>query len=493
MFTRVSHAEGVKQEEEILFSTPFGYMFPEAAKSRLCLLPQTETTLSGLRALGAAMADTGAPNDPQNSLDSNIPALFTYLGQFIDHDLTARTDRDGSVSSLGKGEPITPIDPDHVARVLRNGRRPQFDLDSVFGDGPGFTSVSQSQILYDSDLALNVFAQDNITDLTREPNTFKAIIADMRNDENINISQLHAACLRFYNAVHDAQSGNKYAKYSRARQLTRWAYQYVVVHDYLMRVCDERIVQDTLANGPWFYGPTAGHGDAFMPVEFSVAAFRFGHSMIRPFYKLNNTTTRTILQILGVSGDPNNFDANGQLKEALVIDFKNFIGSTAQKARKIDTRIAQGLFTLPFRPDDPVLTNLARSNLFRGYNLSIPTGQAICDAMGMHPLTATEILTGEEANIAAIVKDAYFDHRTPLWYYILREAAVQHGGAHLGDVGSRIVAETFIGILKQDPNSYLNNVQDSAVKSTGIDVKPGAGGLINTITDFLKFAGYSGI
>jgi hypothetical protein len=112
-----------------------------------------------------------------------------------------------------------------------------------------------------------------------------------------------------------------------------------------------------------------------VPIEFSVAAFRFGHSMIRPFYKLNNSSTLTLLEILGVSGKAANFEANGQIKETLVIDFRNYIGATAQKARKFDTVIAKGLFTLPFRPDDPVLTNLARSNLFRGYSLSVQPGR----------------------------------------------------------------------------------------------------------------------
>lgn len=487
MFTHISHADGVQERGELLFSTPFGYLFPDAARSRRCLLPKTEATLSGLRALGVAMADDAVPGDPP-TLDSAIPALFTYLGQFIDHDLTARTDRDGSLSFLGQGEPVDPIDPDEVAAKLRNGRRPEFDLDSVFGDGPGFSSPTDAQVLYEADLRLRVFEQGAVVDLPRQNLT--AVIADMRNDENLNISQLHTAFLRFYNEVRKHQNGSDHARYTRARRLTCWAYQYIVVNDYLQKVCDPRIVDDTLTNGPRFYGPSAGHGAMFMPLEFSVAAFRFGHSMIRPFYKLNNTTTRTILEMLGPAGDPNNF-SNGQLKPALMLDFGNFVGTTAQKARKIDTLIARGLFDLPFRPGDPVLTNLARSNLFRGYSLSIPTGQAICDAMSTQPLTPTELTQGESPAIADVLRQAYFDHRTPLWYYVLREAAVQHGGAHLGDVGSRILAETIIGILKRDPTSYLNNALDPAVKNDGVDVKPGPGGRVGTLAQFLKFVGYA--
>ena len=241
-----------------------------------------------------------------------------------------------------------------------------------------------------------------------------------------------------------------------------------------------------------------------MPLEFSVAAFRFAHSMIRPFYTLSSTSGDIKLVrapidppgtnfLLGTNSNPDNFDPDNQLKQKLVIEWKNFVGPTAQKTRKIDTKIAHDLFTLPFRPDDPVLTSLAQSNLFRGFNLSIPIGQAVCDAMSVNPLTPAEILTGEDPSISDVVKESYFHHRTPLWYYILREAAVQQQGERLGEVGSRIVAETLINLLKEDPNSYLNNRHDPAVKQNGIDVKPGPGGVIGGIVDLLKKAGFSGI
>ncbi len=513
MFKKISHAAGVQSEVEILFSTAFNYMFPDAARSRPCLLPQTETTQNGLRALGQAMADNGTPGNPMSSLDSQIPAVFTYLGQFIDHDITARTDRDSTITMLGKGEPIDPLDPDKIVSTLRNGRRPQLDLDSVFGEWPGLagSTTTESQILYDSNYKFIVFEGSGRVDLPRQKATdiegvvtFPATIADMRNDENINISQLHTAFLKFYNAVHADQPGTDKEKHIRARQLVRWAYQYIVVNEYLPTVCDKNVVLDTFANGPRFLGSTAGRADAFMPLEFSVAAFRFGHSMIRPFYKLSATSGDIKLIkdpmdppgtnfLLGTNGNPDNFEADNQLKNKLVIEWKNFVGATAQKARKIDTKIAHDLFTLPFRPDDPVLTSLAQSNLFRGFNLSIPMGQAVCDAMSVNPLTPAEILTGEDPAIAAAIKNAYFHHRTPLWYYVLREAAVHEQGEHLGEVGSRILAETLIGLLKQDPNSYLNNKNDAAVKTNGIDVKPGPGGLIGSLVDLLKKAGFTGI
>jgi hypothetical protein len=429
MFTKVTHAGGIESDVEILFSTPFDYFFPDAARSAPCLLPAAESTVTALKKLGVLMADPGTETNPQPSFDSSIPAIFTYLGQFIDHDITARTDRDGTLSALGMGDAITPLDPDAVVSTLKNGRRPQLDMDNLFGDAPALAGSavaarSESQTLYDGDFKLRVFEAPGRRDVPRDA-TRTAIIADMRNDENLNVSQLHAAVLKFYNAVYAAQPmSTAKQRYVRARQLVRWAYQYVVAYEYLMEVCDPSVALDTLANGPRFIGAMSARGDAFMPLEFSVAGFRFAHSMIRPFYKLNATTTLTTDQVLGPSGQAANFPTTGadqnQLDASRLIDFQNFAGTgpNVQKARKIDTKIAQGLFTLPLagRSGDPVLANLARSNLLRGYNLSIPTGQAVCDGFDVDPLTVKEIHDGERPEIVQLLTDTYFDQRTPLWY-----------------------------------------------------------------------------
>ncbi|TPG43536.1 hypothetical protein EAH79_07225 [Sphingomonas koreensis] len=502
MFERISHIDGIISEQEILFSTKFDYMFPDVAHSRLCLLPSSTDTVAALKALGQAI---GTPGDTLAAPgDSAIPAIFTYFGQFIDHDITARTDRDDiALTFLGQAEPIAPLDPDIVVAKLHNGRRPQLDLDNVFGDAPAFAgsgptaAQSESQQLFESDYRLKVYASGSRRDVPRDQDCV-AIIPDMRNDENINISQLQCAFLNFYNRIRAGQPNpaSDAQKHIRARTLTRWAYQYVVVHDYLKTVCDPAVVEDTLANGPRYFGATAGHADAYMPLEFSTAAFRFGHSMIRPSYNLNATTQNVGLdKILGPGKQSTKsfyFDAGQhQIKQAVVIDFEFYArgGAHLQFARKIDSQIAHGLDTLPLAGrDDPVLSNLAKSNLLRGYNLSVPTAQGICDAMGLYPLTTAELIGGEVPAIADVLSSTYLDRRTPLWYYILREAAVQQDGQRLGELGSRLVCETIIGMLKGDPNSYLNNRHDPDVKSDGIDVKPGAGGKIQTLVDMLNFA-----
>ena len=100
---------------------------------------------------------------------------------------------------------------------------------------------------------------------------------------------------------------------------------------------------------------------------------------------------------------------------------------------------------------------------------------------------------GLDADLDELLRETYFDHRTPLWYYLLREAQLQQNGQRLGELGSRIVCETIINLIKQDSNTYLNNVHDSAVvtnasgRITGINV--GDGNIIRDLEDILQVAG----
>ncbi|MEG6507500.1 heme peroxidase family protein [Methyloligella sp. 2.7D] len=531
MLKKISHAGGVTDTDEVLFATAFGYLFPELARSPRALLQEGQDTVRELLELGEAMAvDTGKP--PK---DSEIPSVFTYLGQFIDHDLTARTDRETTASEVfapdGGSLPIKPRSPEEIVTTLKNGRRPQLDLDSAYGDGPSFLyqngepapgSSTVAQDLYDSDLKfrLQSYKTKSIIDLHRprsnqdhpRPNDRMALISDMRNDENVNVSQLHAAFLAFHNAIMDglemenkSRRSKKFSltqRFAQARQYVRWTYQYIVVEQYLRTVCIPEVVIDVKRNGPAFYGPVSGGLPLFMPLEFSVAGFRFGHSMIRPSYKLRGAERRveTLLDVSSSEKEEKDrllrFNRSGpdawRLEEKFTVNWKDFVGANpANKARPIDSLLAAGLGQLPGMGGLTVMAHLAKRNLIRGFSLNIPTGQAVAAAFGVVPLTPKEIRDAESDGIGNVLDKTSFMERTPLWYYILRESAVQCGGNSLGVIGSHIVAETIIGLLKKDPNSYLNQYGVARnISKDGIEVPTKDGRVcVGSIEGLLHVAG----
>lgn len=291
-------------------------------------------------------------------LTSTVPPVYTYWGQFMDHDLTANTDRDSTVSDITKPN-LAPLDPAFVVANLRNLRHPGLDLDSVYGDGPAFHGRgSQDGGFYEGTrFRIGTNHQENIpgekippiadfkrdlpriglmldagvvqeSDFTQEqrddPNfRTRAFIGDARNDENLVIGQLHLAFLRFHNRVVDQleKRGGSYGSsmgfghrrelnlFENARRLVRWHYQWLVVNDYLKTVTKAGVVDKVLLAGHKFYAPR--NGQMFMPLEYSVAAFRFGHSMIRAGYDHNRNFGQRLAGQGTVSlrrGPPGGFD-----------------------------------------------------------------------------------------------------------------------------------------------------------------------------------------
>src|SRR5262252_6552082 len=166
--------------------------------------------------LGTAMsAAFDPPKDGKDDEESGIPALYTYLGQFIDHDLTF-----DPASSLQKQN-----DPD----ALTDFRTPAFDLDCIYGRGPG-----DQPYLYQSHPHENKFqlgdkiqgaGDADAKDLQRNVNG-RAMIGDPRNDENSIVSQLQGLFLRFHNRMVAENRGRTLAE---IQQLVRFHYQYVIL------------------------------------------------------------------------------------------------------------------------------------------------------------------------------------------------------------------------------------------------------------------------
>ena len=511
-------------------TTPFGYLFDDlAAQFPAHHLPGDPAQVNAaLEALGVALAE--APDPPGQAVNSTIPPVYTYWGQFIDHDITANTDRQNTVTDLTV-QPVKPVPPADVQQALRNLRQPQLNLDSVYGDGPGADTTG----LYDGPaLRVGEVAQanndgsaipgDHVTppgderhDLPR--NGTAAILGDARNDENLIVAQFHVAFLRFHNAVLDwiraHPPGNGYPLdddtklFTRARNLVRWHYQWLVVHDYLNTVLLPGTADKVLLGGNRLFKP---HDDGvYMPLEFSVAAYRFGHSMVRAAYDYNRNFGRPgvvipsapfalIFNFTG-NGEPEPFAGRTTvLPFNWVIEWDRFTDKGDSQpdhfARKIDTRLAPPLFDminqitkseqgLPTAVQ-AILKRLAVRNLLRGYQLALPTGQAVAAALGVAPLTGAELLQGNSADVNTALTGGGFTEHTPLWFYLLKEAEVRANGNSLGEAGSRIVAETIIGQLRYDPGSYLN-VEGGWNPAQGVLLPDGEP--IVTIKDLFRFAG----
>jgi Animal haem peroxidase len=433
----------------------------------------------------------GEEDDDENTaqLDGQLrlPAGYTYFGQFVDHDITF-----DPVSSLMRQD-----DPD----ALVDYRTPRFDLDNLYGRGP-----SDQPYLYQPDgLHLTLgkpVSQDPRTagpDLQRVE-TGRAIIGDPRNDENLIVSQLQSTVLRFHNTVLDqvgAANPNlgKEDVFKLTQQTVRWHYQWVVIHDFLRRLVGQEVIDDILQPAPYTApgGSTVNlaaprlrfyhwHKQPYMPIEFSVAAYRYGHSVVRPSYLINDVA-KTDPPVQGASRIPL-FSQTGQEKQSLDgfrplppdwgVQWKFFLpginGSDPtgadhlpQPSYKLDAVLSHPLGALTevtAGPDlqvagfDPSIAQvLAVRNLIRGLRMGLPSGQDVARAMGIEPLSDEELLGGMTLD-EETKKD--LEGHAPLWFYVLKEAEKRAESAHLGPVGGRIVAEVLVGLLAADPLSYLS-------------------------------------
>jgi hypothetical protein len=430
-------------------------------------LPGFVPDKDALTQLAAQMLE---PPDPGSAggaedegLDGPIPAGFTYLGQFIDHDITF-----DPVSSLQRQN-----DPDG----LHDFRTPRFDLDSLYGNGPNNDPFMYDPALDGGKTSFLLGQNGNgEADLPRNelPASAagvaqgRALIGDPRNDENVIVGQLQLLFLRFHNKVVEQLKAEGTTLegddlFEEAQRRARWHYQWIVVNDFVRRICGEAVVDDILRGDKDKYVTAAGEvelpriflkfykwqRDPFMPVEFSVAAYRFGHSMIRPDYKLNAQTPEIPIFTSGELAEEHQ-DLRGfrPLASAWTIDWSLFFesgdGTNLQRARVIDTKLSAPLQDVPGTNDPHAL---AARNLRRGAALGLPSGQRVARAMALAPMS------DEVLGITGISPD--FVESAPLWFYVLKEAEVG-GGAQLGPVGGRIVAEVLLGLLKGDPFSYVN-------------------------------------
>jgi hypothetical protein len=465
-------AEMIRQEAAIAATQPdrFGRMFPNLPSFMTTTQPNFQRVVDALTDISQfggrldakdpigrgpvelitdPAASTNNPNNP------NHPAGMTFLGQFLDHDMTFDAASRLSVPT----EPSTSV----------NTRTPGLDLDSLYGNGP----TASPQLYSTTDRAkLRIESGGKFEDVPRMANG-TAIIADPRNDENVVISGLQAAFIKFHNRVVDLvrsqnPGGSTDAIFEQARTLVRHHYQWIILHEFLPATIGQDRLNQFLAQRR-FYTPPAGQH--YIPVEFQGAAYRFGHSQVRPSYRVNLAGNANGSAFFAMIFDPagegqaDPIDMRGGRRAPRrFIGWQTFFdfgpqftdpGATTPAVKpnkRIDTKISTALFRLPLAAiasgDAPI--SLPQRNLLRHITWQIASGQAIAQAAGLPVLGASNFTEFRGYNVG-------LDSNTPLWYYVLKEAELMEQGLRLGPVGSLVVGEVFVGLLQLAPGSYLRD------------------------------------
>jgi hypothetical protein len=476
---RIAGAQPPSSRRFVIREDRFGRMFPQLDpffrdnSSRLRAALQDIGKVGGMLDARDQLGDGGKAAaialiaDP--TLSANNPnnpgqaAGSTFIGQFLDHDMTFDLTSRLAVVTEPTESP--------------NERTPGLDLDSVYGGGPLADPSLYVPVPRGSrarPTKLRIEHGGLFEDLPRARDG-SAIIADPRNDENMMIAGLQAAFILFHNHAVDVVAGDRRLSseevFEKARQLTTWHYQWMVVHEFLPAFIGQAMVTDILRNGRRYYRPEVG----FIPIEFQGAAYRFGHSMVRPSYRANLAGDNDGTAFFGMVFDPTGegqadpVDLRGGARaRRRFIGWQTFFdfgptftdpGATTPAIRPnklIDTSISTPLLRLPIQtiaggvPGD--IVSLPSRNLLRHVTWAIPSGQSIARAL------RAPVLTGDNDEVLRQLRtyNLDLDDSTPLWFYVMREGRVLgEGGRHLGPVGGRIVGEVFLGLLQLDRDSYL--------------------------------------
>jgi hypothetical protein len=434
--------------------------------------------------------------DPEENL--SIPAGYTYFGQFIDHDLTFDNTSSLNPTDVPGTEP-DPLNPSRTIikkeRIPSNLRSPRFDLDSLYGDGPDaqpyMYADDGASLLFKNGLENQcqaILGQAH-QDLLRSPNG-RAIIGDKRNDENSIVSQIQLTFIKFHNAVvaklKSVQPDLKNtALFTAASREVRWAYQKLVIEDFLPRIVQFEVLED-LAMAPAIearnYALYTEDIRSNLPLEFVGAAYRFGHSGVRFGYRLNAEKALSIFPASDALDSDSLLGFDPLPQDHVIDDWGRFFPGTPnlqdrlgkkgtgldvnpplrlQFAYKIDTTLADPLTVLPpnvlptslepggaiqevedkiaadpIAPTQPEKRNpsrpsLALLNLLRGNTYKLQSGQAIAEVLQQQGFPA--ILLDPHYLVTRIPGDTAgtfkyepiapeLQHNTPLWFYILAEA-----------------------------------------------------------------------
>jgi heme peroxidase len=381
-------------------------------------LPALEVDERELHALGrpGGLCDLGA--DAGNP-DAEVAAVWPFFGQFVAHDITA--DRSPLVH---RSDP---------ARI-RNFRVPKANLEGIYGAGP-----VGSPYLYSTAEEAKLLLAPSGCDVPRNHEGI-ALVGDPRNDVHLFLSQMAVAFINLHNRLVDRLRDDGVAElelFEEARRAATWHYQHVILREFLPGLIGAELTAELLDGGSQLYRVD---GDPYIPFEFADAAYRYGHAQIRDRYRVNDRfgPCPVFPDLMGF----------GPVAPEHTVDWSQQIDvegrPPAQRAKQIDTRLPTALIALPTRISGSApgtdYASLANRDLQRGQAVGLASGEAVARRLGVPVVSAADVGLGWD--------------ETPLWFYILREAAVMHDGNQLGPVAGRIVGEVLVGIVDGDPESF---------------------------------------
>jgi hypothetical protein len=449
------------------------------------------------------------PSYPDKTIERwenpNIPSGYTYLLQFVAHDLVH-----SAIPLSVAGE---------LSADTANARRSALKLETLFGAGPvgspfvyaldapndeRRTKLRLGRMRWDGksvepgcpfrDIART--PAENVTGIDRSiaghrTALTEALVADPRNDDHAIMSQLTALFALLHNGLVDivrrgepatginATLGAAYRRFLCARDALTLIYHNIIRKDLMRRVLHPAIYAAYSGPAPDFIDRpvlgTAARDGWQIPLEFSHGAFRFGHAMVRPEYVINDLSTHDLNTTLEKTSA--NDPVNMPLDQTWIVRWSRFFeikGSRPNYSRRMGPYLSDGL------GNDRIFPAFDQTNrvglLYRDLLGSSLAGLWSVDALiaeiavrRPHLVKMSRLLADRAFRVNQLrewlVSEPTYGRLTaddvdtlasdpPLPFFILFEAMrqPQAEGLRLGPLGSIIVAEVIFGALEHQEN-----------------------------------------